>query len=86
MQYTGLKDMNGKEIYEGDILDCGYINPRSKEKIEKIYTIDYQEGAYYVRFIDKTPYGDTWLTFMHEYGVVIGSIYENPELLEGRKE
>lgn len=83
MQYTDLKDMHGKEIYEGDILDCSYISPLSKEFIRRHYLITYEDGAYKAKLIWHSPYGDTWLYFENEKGAVIGNIYENPELLGG---
>lgn len=85
MQYTGLKDNNGKEIYEGDVLRLW--RSISKNGIKR--------GGYYKPLIVK--YCDTWCQFVVEdystkdkYGVwqqfgafeVIGNIYENPELLE----
>ena len=80
-QYTGLKDKNGKEIYEGDIVYFDYINVRN-------YEIVFEDGAYWIR--DK----DNQYITLHEVIAickrpynweveVIGNIYDNPELLGG---
>ncbi|WP_431030097.1 YopX family protein [Lysinibacillus sp. LZ02] len=78
MQYTGLKDKNGKEIYEGDILtDNGDEGP--------IFVEYSQEHAGFV-FVDKFDVqGPTLYTpkeISYEIFEIIGNIYENPELLE----
>mgnify|MGYP001233689767 FL=1 len=76
MQYTGLKDKNGKEIYEGDIIresdgDGGYIYAK---------VVYYKDGFMGKEkgFEPEYPISD----FKNETEV-IGNIYENPELLEG---
>ena len=71
MQYTGLKDKNGKEIYEGDIL---HDDTGSK------YEIVYVENL--AQFLG--DYGDCdFALSMYEQGdnEIIGNIYENSELL-----
>ncbi|MFJ7663721.1 YopX family protein [Lysinibacillus sp. NPDC097162] len=78
MQYTGLKDKSGKEIYEGDILtDHGDEGP--------LY-IEYSTVHAAFVFVDKfDPPGTTlYTTTCISYGgfEIIGNIYENPELLE----
>lgn len=68
-QFTGLKDKNDREIYEGDIVEFG-AGP---------YRVVYEKGCYYVH----TSYDSEFLHVIKEsYVEIIGNIYENPELLE----
>lgn len=76
MQYTGLKDKNGKEIYEGDVLGRnGYWN----------YYIGFEEGCFVTIPTDLVQRNNfSWLPIkksIFENVEVIGNIYENPELL-----
>jgi len=73
MQYTGLKDKNGKEIYEGDIL-----SPVEVLHGEGNQVVSYCAEGGYSGFV--TSGG---LQF-DECDKIIGNIYENPELLEGK--
>jgi len=69
MQYTGLKDKNGKEIYEGDVLKLQY----KKAHPNIIVIRNYIEDTFHLE--DELGWGDTRC-------IVIGNIYENPDLLE----
>lgn len=82
LQYTGLKDKNGAEICDGDIIDCSYISPMTNETIKRIFKVVFTDGVFKVECIGHSPYGDTLLFFENKKGKVVGNIYENPELLE----
>jgi uncharacterized phage protein (TIGR01671 family) len=76
MQYTGLKDKNGKEIYEGDIL-------LSNSNVAGV--VGFESGSFVWK---NDPLG--WdlegekaeICLPDRWGQVVGNIYENPELRE----
>ena len=88
MQYTGLKDKDGKEIYEGDIVKIHKHNFDYGFKKDEIGQIKFIDGAFgFYREESKNEYYFNDLATESgyrelEYYEVIGNIYDNPELLE----
>lgn len=76
-QYTGLKDKNGKKIFEGDVVIIG-------EKLKA--KVIYYDGAFRMQSeFSPTPTDTTDMGYMmREFSVrVIGNIHDNPELMKG---
>ena len=90
-QFTGLTDINGQRIFEGDIVKTHYANSIKADFVEEVvfYSGGFcamyklQDGGMYSKLADgclpcgNVPYMDR--------AEVIGNIYDNPELLEDCK-
>lgn len=77
MQYTGLKDKNGKEIYEGDIVR------HFKREEDKLLKVEISPSCGVYAQVDYCTKKILGRNNTHLYYEVIGNIYENPGLLEG---
>ena len=79
-EYTGLLDKNDKKIFEGDILRATYDGDA-----ERIYEVIFYNGGYKMRTKDCETMYDYSIHDDHPEFEVIGNIYDNPELLEGKQ-
>ena len=73
MQFTGLKDKNGKEIYEGD-----YLQHADGE----VSVVEWLDGCFVVRHFWNKKKSDCDFIAAKNLFEIIGNIYENPELLK----
>ena len=82
MQYTGIKDKNGKEICEGDIVLIKLDETSTWYKT----VVGFKKGAFIADLIDKEDY-----VYIFHHGFtgddfeIIGNVYENKNLLEENK-
>ena len=98
MQFTGLLDKNGKEIYEGDVLEFFGNKKKPEHPYNEVFW-QQEKGRWALRIIGKkihseNAHGETEIIGLNEqqlerdegYYIIIGNIYENPELITPSKE
>lgn len=101
-QYTGLTDKNGRKIFEGDIVRTQPFSDKpysSKAKYKQHIGVVEYRVRHFKNSLYEQDYEGKWIVKISDYGKftccnwneffkceVIGNIYDNPELLEGKGE
>lgn len=93
LQFTGLKDKNGLDVYEGDVLKCHFGPPESAEQV--VHSLEWTERFNRTRNEYHAPFMSGWgctdgqyfRTFMNVYdptrfSEVIGNCFEHPHLID----
>ena len=80
MQFVELKDKNGKEIFEGDIIKRDWKADGSLNEGFDLFVCELQ-GQRWLHSLD----GNEWSDIFEGKDEIIGNKFENPELLEGKK-
>ncbi|BEI46041.1 YopX family protein [Lactiplantibacillus plantarum] len=82
-QFTGLKDVNGKDIYEGDIVQpvSSYMHLKRGKPFE-VKKGNYVYGKWIAKDISNKVFSVNGCYFDYEIQVT-GNVHENPELLKG---
>lgn len=87
-QYTGLRDKNGKEIYEGDIVKTTY-RVTAKGLIFPVGVVEFKQQAFWICNVPSErpdlTHNTTLLQYWETDLEIIGNIHENPNLMKGEE-
>lgn len=81
MQFTGIKDKNGKEIYEGDIIKIPDYIKKGKTISPKKHVIKFKSCAFHAEPVNKNGFG-FHLSLCTREDEIVGNIYEDRGLLK----